>query len=78
MGFLVTVPAPYRRDPGGYLDGEYRSPAEMVEMFVRAAGWRWRSALRMVIAINRLNDPRREPGAVEGLAGVWHHGLAGG
>src|SRR5260370_39400398 len=28
-------------------------------MFVRAAGRRWRSGLRMVIAVNRFNDPRR-------------------
>ena len=57
-GFLVTVPVPYRPDPGGY-DAEYRSPAELVEMFVRAAGPRAASGLRMVIAINRFNDPRR-------------------
>jgi hypothetical protein len=58
VGFLVTVPVPYRPDPGGY-DAEHRSPAELVEMYVRAAGPRWQSGLRMVIAVNRFNEPRR-------------------
>ena len=55
VGFLVTVPVPY---PAGYTS-EYRSPAELVQMYVRAAGPRWPSRLRMVIAVNRFNDPAR-------------------
>ncbi len=58
VGFLVTVPVPYQPVGQAY-NAEYRSPAELAEMFARAAGQRWRSGLRMVIALNRFNDPRR-------------------
>jgi DNA-binding response OmpR family regulator len=58
VGFLVTVPVPYQPVAQAY-DAEYRSPAELTAMFARAAGSRWRSGLRMVIALNRFNDPRR-------------------
>jgi hypothetical protein len=55
VGFLVTVPVPYRLR----YSSEYRSPAELVLLYVRAAGPQWQSRLRMVIAVNRFNDPGR-------------------
>ncbi|HET6213543.1 MAG TPA: hypothetical protein VFE14_11835 [Micromonosporaceae bacterium] len=58
VGFLVTVPVPYRPRGVGYTN-EHRSPAELVAMYKKAAGREWESRLRMVIAINRFNDPNR-------------------
>ena len=62
-GFLVTLLVPYRPVPEGDdgvpYDDEWRSPAELAEMFRRAAGPRWQSRLRMVIAVNRFNEPKR-------------------
>jgi hypothetical protein len=69
VGFLVTVPVPVPYQPDQAVpnqrlsrvyDREYRSPVELVTMYVQAAGPNHRSRLRMVIALNFFNDPRRD------------------